>query len=125
VLSTIDQLRQAFPEVQLVGGNVATEEGARELVRRGVDAVKVGIGPGSICYHASRDRRRVPQITAIVDSARGADGRPGHRRRRHQVFRRRGQGARCGRRLGHDGLDAGRHRGKPGESVLAEGRATR
>ncbi|MEK6686919.1 MAG: IMP dehydrogenase, partial [Gemmatimonadota bacterium] len=49
VLQTISNLREAFPDIQLVGGNVATEDGAREMVRRGVDAVKVGIGPGSIC----------------------------------------------------------------------------
>ena len=46
VLAALDQLREAFPDAQLVGGNIATEEGAQELVRRGVDAVKVAIGPG-------------------------------------------------------------------------------
>jgi IMP dehydrogenase len=76
VLSTIDQLRQAYPEVQLVGGNVATEEGARELVRRGVDAVKVGIGPGSICTTRVVTGVGVPQITAVVDSVRGAGDVP-------------------------------------------------
>jgi IMP dehydrogenase len=72
VLAMIDRLRNAFPDVQLVGGNVATEEGARELVRRGVDAVKVGIGPGSICTTRVVTGVGVPQITAIVDSVRGA-----------------------------------------------------
>ena len=72
VLSTISKLRETFPDVQLVGGNVATEEGARELVRRGVDAVKVGIGPGSICTTRVVTGVGVPQVTAIVDSVRGA-----------------------------------------------------
>ena len=49
VLETIGALREAFPDAQLVGGNVATEAGARALVERGVDGIKVGIGPGSIC----------------------------------------------------------------------------
>ncbi len=72
VLATIDCLRQTFPDVQLVGGNVATEAGARELVRRGVDAVKVGIGPGSICTTRVVTGVGVPQITAIVDAVAGA-----------------------------------------------------
>src|SRR5690606_2192817 len=49
VLKACDRLRHAFPEVPLMVGNVGTGEGARALVERGVDAVKVGIGPGSIC----------------------------------------------------------------------------
>jgi IMP dehydrogenase len=51
---------------------VATEDGARELARRGVDAVKVGIGPGSICTTRVVTGVGVPQITAIVDALRGA-----------------------------------------------------
>ncbi|HTL06087.1 MAG TPA: IMP dehydrogenase, partial [Gemmatimonadales bacterium] len=76
VLATLDELRQAFPEAQLVGGNVATEAGARELARRGVDAVKVGIGPGSICTTRVVTGVGVPQITAIVDAVRGAGELP-------------------------------------------------
>jgi IMP dehydrogenase len=72
VLTTVDQLRDAFPDVQLVAGNVATEAGARELVRRGVDAVKVGIGPGSICTTRVIAGVGVPQITAIYDCATAA-----------------------------------------------------
>src|SRR5437660_602702 len=49
VLNTVACLREAFPDAQIVGGNVASEAGARQLVERGVDAVKVGVGPGSIC----------------------------------------------------------------------------
>ena len=76
VLQTISQLREAFPDAQLVGGNVATEAGARELVRRGVDAVKVGIGPGSICTTRVVTGVGVPQMTAIIDAVRGAGDVP-------------------------------------------------
>ena len=76
VLNTIAALRDTFPDVQLIGGNVATEDGARELVRRGVDAVKVGIGPGSICTTRVVTGVGVPQVTAIVDSVRGAGDVP-------------------------------------------------
>jgi IMP dehydrogenase len=76
VLGTISALRDMFPDIQLVGGNVATEDGARELVRRGVDAVKVGIGPGSICTTRVVTGVGVPQVTAIVDSVRGAGDVP-------------------------------------------------
>ena len=65
-------LREGFPDAQLVGGNVATLEGARALVERGVDAVKVGIGPGSICTTRVVTGVGVPQITAIVEAVRGA-----------------------------------------------------
>jgi len=76
VLSTVAQLREAFPDVQLVAGNVATETGAREMVRRGVDAVKVGIGPGSICTTRVVTGVGVPQVTAVMDAIRGADDVP-------------------------------------------------
>ena len=76
VLATVDLLRETFPDVQLVAGNVATEAGAREMVKRGVDAVKVGIGPGSICTTRVVTGVGVPQVTAIIDSLRGADDVP-------------------------------------------------
>ena len=76
VLTTVDAVREAFPDVQLVSGNVATEAGARELVRRGVDAVKVGIGPGSICTTRVVTGVGVPQVTAIMDAVRGAGDVP-------------------------------------------------
>ncbi len=76
VLGTVDLLRNAFPDVQLVAGNVATEAGTRELVRRGVDAVKVGIGPGSICTTRVVTGVGVPQITAVFDAVRGATDVP-------------------------------------------------
>jgi len=76
VLKTVDAVREAFPDVQLVAGNVATEAGARELVNRGADAVKVGIGPGSICTTRVVTGVGVPQITAIMDAVRGAGDVP-------------------------------------------------
>jgi IMP dehydrogenase len=76
VLRTVSQLREAFPDTQLIAGNIATEAGAREMVRRGVDAVKVGIGPGSICTTRVVTGVGVPQITAIMDALRGADDVP-------------------------------------------------
>jgi IMP dehydrogenase len=76
VLQTVAGLRDAFPEAQLVAGNVATREGACALIERGVDAVKVGIGPGSICTTRVVTGVGVPQITAIVDSVAGAGGVP-------------------------------------------------
>jgi IMP dehydrogenase len=76
VLQTVSLLREAFPGVQLIAGNVATEAGARELVRRGVDAVKVGVGPGSICTTRVVTGVGVPQVTAIIDAVRGAGDVP-------------------------------------------------
>src|SRR5881396_77349 len=76
VLKTVACLREAYPDAQLVGGNVATEAGARALVERGVDAVKVGVGPGSICTTRVVTGVGVPQITAIVDAVTGAGDVP-------------------------------------------------
>jgi IMP dehydrogenase len=76
VLDVVAELREAFPDAQLVAGNVATESGARALVERGVDAVKVGIGPGSICTTRVVTGVGVPQITAIRDAIRGAGDAP-------------------------------------------------
>ena len=76
VLDTVAALREAFPDAQLVGGNVATAAGARALAERGVDAVKVGVGPGSICTTRVVTGVGVPQITAIVDACAGAGDVP-------------------------------------------------
>jgi IMP dehydrogenase len=76
VLDTVAALREAFPDAQLVGGNVATAAGARALAERGVDAVKVGVGPGSICTTRVVTGVGVPQITAIVDACAGAGDIP-------------------------------------------------
>ena len=72
VLEAVRKVRRKSPDVDLVAGNVATYEGARDLIRLGVDAVKVGIGPGSICTTRVVTGAGVPQITAIAESARAA-----------------------------------------------------
>jgi IMP dehydrogenase len=76
VLQSTAVVRDAFPKVQLVAGNVATREGAAALVERGVDAVKVGVGPGSICTTRVVTGVGVPQLTAIIEAVEGADGVP-------------------------------------------------
>jgi IMP dehydrogenase len=76
VLEATARVREAFPEVQLVAGNVATREGARSLVERGVDAVKVGVGPGSICTTRVVTGVGVPQLTAVFDALEGAGDVP-------------------------------------------------
>jgi IMP dehydrogenase len=122
VLQTLDRLRERFPDVQLVGGNVATEAGARELVRRGVDAVKVGIGPGSICTTRVVTGVGVPQITAIVDSVRGAGEVPviadGGIKYSGDVVKALAAGAAS---VMMGSMLAGTEE-SPGESILAEGR---
>src|SRR3569623_3196006 len=70
VLNRVRRLKQNFPEVQVIGGNVATAEGALALVEAGVDAVKVGIGPGAICTTRIVSGVGVPQITAIANTAK-------------------------------------------------------
>src|SRR5436190_2645330 len=76
VLEATSVVRELFPEVQLVAGNVATREGAAALVERGVDAVKVGVGPGSICTTRVVTGVGVPQLTAIFDAVEGAGDIP-------------------------------------------------
>ncbi len=71
-LSALQTLRARFPNVGLIAGNVATAEGTRDLVERGADAVKVGVGPGSTCTTRIVTGAGVPQITAILDCAREA-----------------------------------------------------
>ncbi len=72
VLEAIKQVKHKFPEIDLIAGNVATEEGALALVKAGVDAIKVGMGPGSICTTRVVSGAGVPQITAIMDCSRVA-----------------------------------------------------
>ena len=68
VLEMVSKVRERFPDTQLVAGNVATREGAQALIDRGVDAVKVGVGPGSICTTRIVSGAGVPQLTAIWDA---------------------------------------------------------
>ncbi len=72
VLDAVEMLKEKFPQIDLVAGNVATFAGACDLIQRGVDGVKVGIGPGSICTTRVVTGAGVPQITAISDCARAA-----------------------------------------------------
>jgi IMP dehydrogenase len=74
VLDAVARAREALPDSQLVAGNVATREAAAALVERGVDAVKVGIGPGSICTTRVVTGVGVPQVTAVMDAVEGAGG---------------------------------------------------
>ncbi|HLA88977.1 MAG TPA: IMP dehydrogenase [Gemmatimonadaceae bacterium] len=76
VLDATARVREAFPGVQLVAGNVATREAAAALVERGVDAVKVGVGPGSICTTRVVTGVGVPQLTAVLDAVAGAGDVP-------------------------------------------------
>lgn len=69
VIRKIKEIRETFPEATLIAGNVATAEGTRALFETGVDVVKVGIGPGSICTTRVVAGVGVPQITAIYDAA--------------------------------------------------------
>ena len=73
VLDQIGFIKQRFPDLPVIGGNVATEAGARALLSAGVDAIKVGIGPGSICTTRVVTGIGVPQITAIAEAVRAAD----------------------------------------------------
>ena len=76
VLRATAHVRELFPDVQLVAGNVATRAGAAALVERGVDAVKVGVGPGSICTTRVVTGIGVPQLTAVLDAVEGAGDVP-------------------------------------------------
>jgi IMP dehydrogenase len=69
VLDMVDRIREAFPDVEVMAGNVATEDGAEALIDRGVDAVKVGVGPGSICTTRMVSGCGVPQLTAIANAS--------------------------------------------------------
>ncbi|MFV1985846.1 MAG: IMP dehydrogenase [Gemmatimonadota bacterium] len=75
VLDAVARVREALPDTPLIAGNIATREGAMALVERGVDAVKVGVGPGSICTTRVVTGVGIPQVTAILDAADGVDGR--------------------------------------------------
>jgi IMP dehydrogenase len=69
VLDAVAKIRETYPHIQLMAGNVATAEGTKALIERGVDCVKVGIGPGSICTTRVVTGCGVPQITAIAQCA--------------------------------------------------------
>ncbi len=70
VLDTVEMLKKEFPDQELVAGNIGTAEAAKALIDRGTDAVKVGVGPGSICTTRVVTGAGIPQVTAIADVAR-------------------------------------------------------
>ncbi|MBI5629325.1 MAG: IMP dehydrogenase [Elusimicrobia bacterium] len=70
VVEAVKKLKRRWPEAQVVAGNVATYEGARDLAAAGADGIKVGVGPGSICSTRIVSGAGVPQLTAILDCAR-------------------------------------------------------
>ncbi len=67
VMDTVKMLKKEFPEQEIIAGNIATSEAAKDLIELGVDAVKVGVGPGSICTTRVISGAGIPQITAIAD----------------------------------------------------------
>ena len=72
VIDSVKDFKKAFPQVDLIAGNVATAEATTDLIKAGVDAVKIGIGPGSICTTRVVAGVGVPQITAIMECAEAA-----------------------------------------------------
>lgn len=74
VLEAVKAIKGKFPEMQVIAGNVATEEGTSALISAGVDAVKIGIGPGSICTTRVVTGAGVPQITAVTNAVNAAKG---------------------------------------------------
>jgi IMP dehydrogenase len=71
-IEMIKNIRKSFPDAQIVGGNVATADGTKRLIDAGVDAVKVGVGPGSICITRIVAGSGVPQLTAVIECAEAA-----------------------------------------------------
>ncbi|HEY6534866.1 MAG TPA: IMP dehydrogenase [Candidatus Nitrosocosmicus sp.] len=71
-INTVKLIKKAFPSCELIAGNVATEKGTEDLIKAGVDAVKVGVGSGSICITRVVTGSGVPQLTAIIDSVKKA-----------------------------------------------------
>ncbi len=69
-LNTVRNIKKAFPDCELIAGNVATAQGAEDLIKTGVDAVKVGVGSGSICITRVITGSGVPQLTAVMDCAK-------------------------------------------------------
>lgn len=72
VLDTVRRLKRRFPDVEIVAGNVATKEAVRDLIAAGADAIKVGVGPGSICTTRIVAGAGVPQLTAVAECAAAA-----------------------------------------------------
>ena len=69
-ISTVRNIKKAFPDCELIAGNIATAQGAEDLIKAGVDAIKVGVGSGSICITRVITGSGVPQLTAVMDCAK-------------------------------------------------------
>jgi IMP dehydrogenase len=74
VIAAVKKVKSRFPELDVIAGNIATAEAAKDLILAGVDAIKTGMGPGSICTTRVVSGAGVPQITAIIETARAARG---------------------------------------------------
>jgi IMP dehydrogenase len=122
VLDATAAVREAFPNVQLIAGNIATRAAAEALVERGVDGVKVGVGPGSICTTRIVTGVGVPQLTAVMDAVEGAGDVPviadGGIKYSGDIVKAIAAGA-CSVMMGS--MLAGTEE-SPGESLLLEGR---
>jgi len=124
VIRALERLRERFPQAQIVAGNVATYEGCQDLILAGANAVKVGIGPGSICTTRVVTGAGVPQVTALLAAARAAEehGIPivsdGGIRYSGDIAKAIACGAHC---VMIGSLFAGTEE-SPGETVLFEGR---
>jgi len=125
VLATVEMLKKEFPDVVLMAGNVATGEGAKDLISAGADVIKVGLGPGSICTTRVITGAGVPQVTAILDSAEEASKHgisvvaDGGVRFSGDIAKALAAGANA---IMVGSLFAGTHE-SPGETILYEGRS--
>ena len=125
VISMVKQVKQLYPELQIIAGNIATEDAARDLIEAGVDGIKVGIGPGSICTTRIVAGVGVTQLTAIMNAASIAKkyGIPiiadGGIKQTGDIAKAIAAGADC---IMIGGMLAG-HEESPGEKILLEGRA--
>jgi IMP dehydrogenase len=122
VLQATSRVRELFPDAQLVAGNIATREAAAALAERGVDAIKAGVGPGSICTTRVVTGVGVPQLTAIFDAVDGAGDVPiiadGGIKYSGDIVKALAAGASC---VMMGSMLAGTEE-SPGESFLLEGR---
>ena len=125
VIDAVKAIKKKYPDLDIVAGNIATAEAAKDLIRAGADAVKVGIGPGSICTTRVVSGAGVPQITAVMDCSKEADkaGIPviadGGVKFSGDITKALAAGASC---VMIGGLFAGTEE-SPGESVLFQGRS--
>ena len=123
VLKCVARTKERFPDIELIAGNIATRQGAEALVKCGADAVKVGVGPGSICTTRVVTGVGVPQLTAIKEAVEGSAGSvpviaDGGIRHSGDIVKAIGAGAHC---VMLGSLLAGSDE-SPGESFLLEGR---